>query len=133
MAAGADQAGAALRVTLARLLDTDSPVPSAEHAGAAAVAEVLVAYEEARRVRAERDRQARACRPLVENIMVELVHRGPLTAAELAAATHVENDRVRSALRRLTRDGLVQPAATGQGRPRHHELSPAGVNAAMAG
>jgi hypothetical protein len=77
MAAGADHSGAALRVTLACLLDPASPVPGADQAGAAAVAEVLV--------------------------------------------------------RRLTRDGLVQPAATGKRRPRHHELSPAGVNAAMAG
>ncbi len=84
-------------------------------------------------MRAERDRQARACRPLGENIMAELAHRGPSTAAELAAATHDRNERVRSALRRLTRVGLVQPAPPGQGRAGHHELSRAGVAVPMAG
>lgn len=135
MAAGDEQACTSLRVTLARLIGTESPEHDDEHVGAAVVAEVLVAFEEARRVQAEHDRQARACRPLRENILVELVHRGPSTAAELAAALHDDSDRVRYALRRLARDGLVQPAAPGPapGRARRHELSRAGVAAAMAG
>lgn len=134
LAAGDDRAAAALRVALARLLDGGGPVAETTHvAGLAAVAEVLVAFEDARRVQAEHDRQARVSRPLRESILVELVHRGPSTVAELAAASRNNGDRVRYALRRLTRDGLVRAAPASPNRARRHELSHAGVAAAMTG
>lgn len=123
-----------MRVALARLIDGDGAVPEAARlAGLAAVAEVLVAFEDARRVQAEHDRQARVSRPLRENILVELVHRGPSTVAELADASRENNGRVRYALRRLTQDGLIRAAPAGRSRARRHELSHAGVAAAMAG
>ena len=133
MAAGDERACASLRVTLAELVDADDLTPKAEHAGIAALAEVLVAFEDARRVRAELDRQARARRPLRDNVLVELVHRGPSTPAELIAALHDTDNRICDVLRQLNRDGLIQPTATNHGRARRYELSRAGIAAAMAG
>ena len=132
MAAGDEHACASLRVTLARLIDTHN-TPDAEHASAQALAEALFAFEDAQRVQAEHARQARAHRPLRENLLIELVQRGPSTPAELAAALHSDGNRVRYALRRLTLDGLVRPTERGPGRVRRHELSRAGVAAAMSG
>ena len=134
MAAGDDRAAAALRVALARIISGDGSVPETpDLRSLAAVAEVLVAFEDARRVQAEHDRQARVSRPLRESILIELVHRGPSTVAELAAASRDNNDRVRYALRRLTQDGLVKVAPAGPNRTRRHVLSHAGVAAAMTG
>jgi hypothetical protein len=134
MAVGDDQACAHLRVAIAyHRHSADADGSSAMQQGTAALAEVLVAFEEARRIHAERDRQATSRHPRRENVLMELVHRGPCSTAELAAALHDNDGRVRAALRRLARDGLVQPAAARNGRARRYELSRAGVAAAMAG
>jgi len=98
--------------------------------------ETLTAFDDAKRVLAERHRQSDARRPLRDAILAELVQGGPRSASELVATLGSHRSQVAYALGRLERDELVardEPATPGRRLGRPYQATQAGIATVMAG